>query len=93
MRRSKPDDSTSTVRPSCTALVAVLPAAECKPSPAYEPRHDAFFVAQLIAMAQHSPQTRALRRASPQDAQTAYDSTVLQNRTAALPAARMLLVA
>lgn len=91
-RRDKPDDNTAAARPACTALVTVLPAAEYKPASAHGPQHDAFFVAQLIAMAQHSPQTRALRRASPQDAQAAYDSAAIQNRTA-LPTARMLLVA
>jgi hypothetical protein len=30
------------------------------------------FVAQLIASAEHAPQTRSLRRASPADAQAAY---------------------
>lgn len=93
VRQDNLDDSASATRHGGTALVAVLPAAACEPCPAHGPRHDAFFVAQLIAMAQHSPQTRVLHRASPRDAQAAYGSTAIQNRTAALPAARMLLVA
>jgi hypothetical protein len=37
-------------------------------------RHDAFFVAQLIAMAQHGPQMRILRHAAPRIAHAAYHS-------------------
>jgi hypothetical protein len=47
----------------------------------------------LIAGAQHSPQTRPLRRAMPQDAGAAYRSTTIQNRAAAQRAPRTLLVA
>jgi hypothetical protein len=36
------------------------------------PRPDPSFVTQLIANAEHLPQTSRLRRASPEDAQTAY---------------------
>ncbi|MBS0528045.1 MAG: hypothetical protein JSS22_01460 [Proteobacteria bacterium] len=56
-------------------------------------RPDAFFVAQLIAMAQHSPQTRMLRRADPQIASDAYHSTTIQNGTVAVAAPRVLRVA
>ena len=36
------------------------------------PRPDPSFVTQLIATAEHMPQTRGLRRATAADAQTAY---------------------
>lgn len=38
------------------------------------PRPDLSFVTQLIANAEHLPQTSRLRRASPEDARTAYGS-------------------
>ena len=41
----------------------------------YAVRPDARFVAQLIATASHAPQTRALRRASTDDATTTYART------------------
>jgi len=86
------DDDAQATSPG-TALVAVTPAPECRPASRHTPRHDAFFVAQLIAGAQHSPQTRPLRRAMPQDAGAAYRSTTIQNRAAAQRAPRTLLVA
>ncbi|MBN9006235.1 MAG: hypothetical protein J0H40_12565 [Rhizobiales bacterium] len=86
------DDGTKTTAPGA-ALVAIGPAPECRPPSRHAPRHDAFFVAQLIAVAQHSPQTRPLRRATPHDAQAAYRSATVQNRTAAQAALRMSLIA
>jgi hypothetical protein len=47
-------------------------------SPRRAPRPDPTFVAQLIATADHAPQTRSLRRASLADAQTAYGASQLQ---------------
>jgi hypothetical protein len=85
------DDTRTTVLG--TALVAVSPAPDCRPTSSYAPRHDAFFVAQLIAVAQRSPQTRPLRRATPQDAGAAYRSATVQNRAAAQAAPRTSLVA
>lgn len=43
-------------------------------------RADASFVAQLIAAAANVPQTRSLRRASPQDAHASYRGTVTRGR-------------
>jgi len=43
-------------------------------------RPDPFFVTQLIATAVQMPQTRTLRRASAEDAQTSYRSTAKQSR-------------
>jgi hypothetical protein len=39
------------------------------------PRPDPTFLAQLIATADQAPQTRMIRRASPEDAQTAYGAS------------------
>lgn len=86
------DDDTEATGPG-TALVAVGQAPACRPVSRHAPRHDAFFVAQLIAVAQHSPQTRPLRRATPQDARAAYRSAEVQNRAAAQAAPRTSLVA
>ncbi|MCK7472938.1 MAG: hypothetical protein MZV49_04520 [Rhodopseudomonas palustris] len=44
------------------------------------PRPDAPFLTHLIATAQHSPQTRSLRRASSADADAAYRSTASRDR-------------
>ncbi len=44
-------------------------------------RPDASFVAQLIATADHAPQTRSLRRASYADAQAAYGPHVSERRS------------
>ena len=52
-------------------------------------RPDPFFVTQLIATASHDPQTRTLRRASPEDAQTSYRSTAAkQNKPRRSPRAK-----
>jgi hypothetical protein len=46
-------------------------------------RADASFVAQLIAAAANAPQTRSLRRASPEDALASYRGTVTRDRNSA----------
>ena len=56
-------------------------------------RPDPSFVAHLIAMAEMSPQTRLLRRATPEDVQAAYRSVANQNRTGTPPGVRMLQIA
>ena len=53
-------------------------------------RPDACFVTHLIAMAELSPQTRLLRRAAPQDVQTAYRSAAQQNQTVTTPGLRQI---
>jgi hypothetical protein len=45
-------------------------------------RQDAGFIAQLIATAEHLPQTRSLRRADAADAQQSYRCVVDQDRPA-----------
>ena len=86
------DDDTKAAVPG-TALVAVSSAPDRSPAFRHAPRHDAFFVAQLIAVAQHSPQTRPLRRATPQDARVAYRSAAAQSRAATQVASRTSLIA
>ncbi|PPQ19816.1 hypothetical protein CV770_08610 [Bradyrhizobium sp. AC87j1] len=54
-----------------TALVPLLPVLQWVHKTPL-PRPDPSFVAQLIANAEHLPQASRLRRASSEDAQTAY---------------------
>lgn|GEM_PF-5269681 len=76
-----------------TTLVPVHPTPERQPPSLHASRHDAFFVTQLIAMAQHCAQTRQLRRATPADAGAAYRSTTSQNQAAGRVTPRTLRVA
>jgi hypothetical protein len=59
--------------PPCVALVPLTQSVHWSPRAAARP--DPTFVAQLIATADHAPQTRGLRRASMADAQTAYGAS------------------
>ena len=59
------------VRPACVALVPVIPTVHWS-RVAEQQASRADFVTHLIATAEHAPQTRSLRRATPADAQTAY---------------------
>jgi hypothetical protein len=58
---------------ACVALVPILPSLKWAqpPSPPLS-RPDPCFLTQLIATAEHAPQTRTLRRATAADAQAAY---------------------
>jgi hypothetical protein len=58
-------------KPACVALVPVVPTVHWSRVPE-QSRSRADFVTQLIATAQHLPQTRSLRRATPADANAAY---------------------
>ncbi|WP_041357649.1 hypothetical protein [Nitrobacter hamburgensis] len=71
------------------APVSVIAPVERPPVWRSAPRHDALFVTQLIAMAQHSPQTRVLRRAAPQVAHAAYHSTSDRNLDSAQTGSRL----
>jgi hypothetical protein len=55
------------------ALVPLMPAVPRRRVP-YRQLSRADFVTHLIATAEHAPQTRQLRRATPADAQTAYQA-------------------
>jgi hypothetical protein len=65
------DAESACAKPACTALVPVVPSVQWL-HPAHLQRADSIFVTQLIATAEHDPQTRALRRATLADAQSAY---------------------
>jgi hypothetical protein len=54
------------------ALVPISPAPQHGPASSRTPRPDPSFLAQLIATAEHLPQTRRLCRAAPQEALSAY---------------------
>lgn len=59
--------------------LSARPDAQSKTTPLNRP--DASFVAQLIATADHAPQTCALRRGSSADAQAAYEPHVTERRS------------
>jgi hypothetical protein len=62
-------------KPACVALVPMSePAPWPRSFPLWRSRPDSIFVAHLIATAEQVPQVRNLRRATPADAQTAYDA-------------------
>jgi hypothetical protein len=58
-------------KPACVALVPVVPTVHWSRVPDQQLSR-ADFVTQLIATAEHLPQTRSLRRATPADAKAAY---------------------
>jgi hypothetical protein len=62
-------------KPPCVALVPVITAAKWSQiSSSQLSLCNSTFVAHLIATAEHVPQTRSLRRATPADAQSAYST-------------------
>lgn len=63
--------------PACVELVPVTQTVHWSPKSAM-PRPDPTFVAQLIATADHAPQTCSLRRASLADAQSAYGASLIR---------------
>jgi hypothetical protein len=71
-RPEQTDDSVRTdEKPACVALVPMVPTVHWPRVPDQRMSR-ADFVTQLIATAEHVPQTRSLRRATPADAQAAY---------------------
>jgi hypothetical protein len=63
-------------RPPCVALVPMVTAARwSQVSSSQRSLPNSTFVAHLIATAEHVPQTRSLRRATPADALTAYSTS------------------
>jgi hypothetical protein len=70
------DDSVlADAKPPCVALVPMVTAAKWSQiSGSQLSVSNSTFVAHLIATAEHVPQTRSLRRATPADAQTAYST-------------------
>ncbi|MGC2810390.1 MAG: hypothetical protein WA303_08415 [Bradyrhizobium sp.] len=71
-----PDDGIPMeAKPGCVALVPVVQAAQWSQIPGRElPRPNSTFLTHLIATAEHVPQTCSLRRATPHDAQIAYNA-------------------
>jgi hypothetical protein len=62
-------------KPPCVALVPMVTAAKWSlVSSSQLSLSNSTFVAHLIATAEHVPQTRSLRRATPADAQSAYST-------------------
>jgi hypothetical protein len=72
MRRRAGD--VAVVEAPSMALVPLAPAEQAGPASLRLNRPDPTFVTHLIAMAEHSPQTRMLRRAATADVQAAYRS-------------------
>jgi hypothetical protein len=69
------DGGVADARPACVALVPLAQPTEWTRTAHQAPSRPAStFVAQLLATAEHAPQTRALRRATEADAQTAYSA-------------------
>jgi hypothetical protein len=62
-------------KPACVALVPMVASAQWSPIPPLS-RANSTFVTQLIATAEHLPQTRSLRRATAADAQIAYQANL-----------------
>ena len=67
------DDGIEAKSPS-VALVPVIPSAQWSHSPGRRWPANSIFVTQLIATAEHAPQTRGMRRATLADAQSAYSA-------------------
>ena len=65
------DAEPACTKPACMALVPVVPSVQWS-QPAHLQQPDSTFLTQLIATAEHDPQTRVLRRATLADAQSAY---------------------
>ena len=64
---------------ACVDLVPIASPLQWESADAHLPRPDPCFVTQLLATAEHAPQTRTLRRATPADAQAAYQSVTDHN--------------
>ena len=69
------DGAPADAKPPCVALVPMVTTAKWSQISGSEVSlSNSTFVTHLIATAEHVPQTRSLRRASPADAQTAYST-------------------
>ena len=72
-------ETESDAKPACVALVPVIPSAHWHRAGPQRSLPSSIFVTQLIATAEHDPQTRELRRATPADAQSAYRANQIPN--------------
>ena len=73
-------DGEADIPATSVALVPLSARADVRPKTQAN-RPDASFVAQLIATADHAPQTRSLRRASYADTQAAYGPQISERRS------------
>ncbi|MDB5652586.1 MAG: hypothetical protein JWQ94_199 [Tardiphaga sp.] len=82
-RISQPSQPTRRDRPAAPAaaaeIVAVSPPLRSAPVGYSLTRPDPFFIAQLLATAEQSPQTRTLRRADVSEVEAAYRAVANQN--------------
>jgi hypothetical protein len=69
--------------PTCVELVPVIPTVRWSRVPDQQMSR-ADFVTQLIATAEHVPQTRSFRRATPADARAAYRAPLRQVQSAGI---------
>jgi hypothetical protein len=93
-RHGTPSTSDAPAKAASVALVPLVTAPQRLAPIAHGlTRPDPSFVTHLIAMAELSPQTRILRRATPEDVQAAYRSVANQNRTMSPPGVRMRQIA
>jgi hypothetical protein len=77
------EDIVADVEPPCVALVPVIPTVRwSRVADSLSSRAD--FLTQLIATAEHVPQTRSLRRGTPADAKIAYSAKRPQAPSAGL---------
>ena len=76
-------------KPACTALVPLVASAQWSQIPQLS-RSNSTFVTHLIATAEHVPQTRSVRRATPADAQTAYSANQYRLQGAGMRARQII---
>jgi hypothetical protein len=80
LEQTESADDAADAKTPCVALVPVVASAHWPRVPDQQlSRADPGFVTQLIATAEHVPQTRSLRRATLADAQAAYRSVTDHN--------------
>ena len=79
------DGEATDARPACVALVPTVQPTEWTRTAGQPPARPAStFVTQLLATAEHAPQTRSVRRATVADAQTAYGANRQHARVAGI---------
>jgi len=72
IERPEPAGYGAETRPACVALVPVTASTQWSHGPGLRWSPNSIFVTQLIATAEHAPQTCSLRRATLADAHSAY---------------------
>ena len=78
-------------KPPCVALVPMVTAANWSQiSSSQLSLSNSTFVAHLIATAEHVPQTRSVRRATPADARTAYSTNQHRSQGAGMRARQII---